>query len=252
MAEGIRECSICLGALVDPTTTPCSHVYCRACIARVIVVSGASAICPLCRAPLVRGSSAVVGDSVMLAANEQPLLNGAAPAGVGGADSQSLCCHVLCSIRVPQGSIFFLALWTALFLVSLYFVLAGPSPNSSVRAAEGCAVASWLLFAGRVFYGLTQGGIDHSGGVVTWALGALFAATLGLSINGYRLAPTDVEAGVVLAAALMAAIGGPSLWHLLATRGRTRAAVLASERFVPRLVIGLSTDLEESSSLPPM
>ena len=236
------ECSICLGALVDATSTPCQHVYCRECIARVVVVGGASAICPLCRASLILRGAAVSSESG-LATSEQPLLT-----PLPAAPARTPCCRRW----VPEGSAYFLVLWTALFCVSLYFIFAGPSPNSSTRSAEGCGVASWLLFAGRVCYGLAHGGVDHSGGFVTYCLAALFAVTLGLAINGYRLAPTDAEAGVVLAAALMAAVGGPSLWLLLAQRGRTRAAVLASERVIPRLVLGTRDDLAESSSLPPM
>ena len=236
MAPPERECAICLCDLVEPVTTPCGHTYCAACLARVL---GTGAACPLCRAPLDSGAE---GRGAGL---EQEFLVGEEP-------PPPRSCPTPCSVRVPPGSACFLVLWTSLFAVSLYFVFRGQSPNTSTRAAEACAVASWLLFAGRVVYSLLHGGVDHSGGVVTCCLAVFFFATVGLAIDGYRRDPADAEAGVVVGAALMALVGGPSLWHLLATRGRTRAAVLASERFVPRLALVEAGHADtEAASLPP-
>ena len=42
------DCSICLDDLRSPAITPCGHVYCRACIERVIETQKPPA-CPLCR-----------------------------------------------------------------------------------------------------------------------------------------------------------------------------------------------------------
>ena len=42
------DCSICLDDLRSPVITPCGHVYCRACIERVIATQKPPA-CPLCR-----------------------------------------------------------------------------------------------------------------------------------------------------------------------------------------------------------
>ena len=44
-AEG--ECSVCLGPLLEPVITPCSHIFCKPCIATVIVQ--VNTLCPLCR-----------------------------------------------------------------------------------------------------------------------------------------------------------------------------------------------------------
>ena len=45
------ECSVCLELLAgvaDKASTPCAHVFCRACIVAVLALHGA---CPLCRQP---------------------------------------------------------------------------------------------------------------------------------------------------------------------------------------------------------
>ena len=50
--SGVTEdCSICLDDLRTPVITPCGHVYCRACIERVIQTQKPPA-CPLCRATI--------------------------------------------------------------------------------------------------------------------------------------------------------------------------------------------------------
>merc|ERR1719228_2491329 len=42
------ECSVCLGDLKEPVITPCAHVFCRACIERVLDTTDLPA-CPFCR-----------------------------------------------------------------------------------------------------------------------------------------------------------------------------------------------------------
>jgi len=47
--SGVTEdCSICLDDLTSPVITPCAHVFCRACIERVLEIQKPP-ICPLCR-----------------------------------------------------------------------------------------------------------------------------------------------------------------------------------------------------------
>ena len=40
------ECSVCLGLLCEPITTPCGHTMCRLCLARAL---RRQATCPTCR-----------------------------------------------------------------------------------------------------------------------------------------------------------------------------------------------------------
>ena len=54
-AAEAHKCVICLDTLVDPIKLPCSHSYCRGCVAR-LREKGVSQACPLCRAPLPPGS----------------------------------------------------------------------------------------------------------------------------------------------------------------------------------------------------
>ncbi|KAL9054014.1 MAG: hypothetical protein Q9162_004420 [Coniocarpon cinnabarinum] len=40
------ECQVCYSHMLDPTTTPCGHTYCRKCLARIL---DHSHLCPMCR-----------------------------------------------------------------------------------------------------------------------------------------------------------------------------------------------------------
>ena len=52
--SGVTEdCSICLDDLKVPVITPCGHVYCRACIERVLD-NATPACCPLCRKEMTK------------------------------------------------------------------------------------------------------------------------------------------------------------------------------------------------------
>ena len=48
------ECLICLEPPNEPTTLPCGHAFCMACVAE-LRAKGVSETCPLCRAPLPPG-----------------------------------------------------------------------------------------------------------------------------------------------------------------------------------------------------
>lgn len=48
-ARQALDCPICYRLLLEPTTTPCGHTFCRDCLARVL---DAISCCPLCRGPL--------------------------------------------------------------------------------------------------------------------------------------------------------------------------------------------------------
>ena len=43
------ECQVCYSLMLDPTTTPCGHTYCRKCLARIL---DHSHLCPTCRREL--------------------------------------------------------------------------------------------------------------------------------------------------------------------------------------------------------
>lgn len=43
------DCHVCYNIMLDPTTTPCGHTFCRNCLARVL---DHSSHCPVCRRPL--------------------------------------------------------------------------------------------------------------------------------------------------------------------------------------------------------
>ena len=48
-----EECAICLDALQQPQTLPCSHRFCRGCVAGMRERGvGATQVCPLCRGPM--------------------------------------------------------------------------------------------------------------------------------------------------------------------------------------------------------
>ena len=55
------DCSICLDDLKSPVITPCSHVYCRPCIERVIETVKPP-ICPLCRGAVSKKDLLEAGD----------------------------------------------------------------------------------------------------------------------------------------------------------------------------------------------
>ncbi|KAI9669691.1 MAG: hypothetical protein M1831_007387 [Alyxoria varia] len=48
------ECHVCYNIMLDPTTTPCGHTFCRKCLARVL---DHSSLCPFCRRQLFLPSS---------------------------------------------------------------------------------------------------------------------------------------------------------------------------------------------------
>lgn len=56
LANELR-CGVCLGTLKSPCTTPCSHNFCRGCLAGVLKARPAEAAvpCPACRHPLPGG-----------------------------------------------------------------------------------------------------------------------------------------------------------------------------------------------------
>uniref|UniRef100_A0A8C5F7T1 Helicase-like transcription factor n=1 Tax=Gadus morhua TaxID=8049 RepID=A0A8C5F7T1_GADMO len=52
LASGFdEECAVCLESVRLPVITPCAHVYCRPCIAKVVASEQEGARCPLCRSP---------------------------------------------------------------------------------------------------------------------------------------------------------------------------------------------------------
>ena len=48
VSESLR-CAICLGILVEPTETPCQHLFCESCIEEVYLVPSLSGRCPTCQ-----------------------------------------------------------------------------------------------------------------------------------------------------------------------------------------------------------
>lgn len=68
------SCPLCLDLVYDPVSTPCSHVYCRLCISRVLATGHSS--CPLCRRDISRfNANAAVTDQRILS-----LINASMPA----------------------------------------------------------------------------------------------------------------------------------------------------------------------------
>ena len=53
-AHEAEQCLICLESPVQPTTLPCGHAFCTACVGE-LRAKGVSDACPLCRAPLPPG-----------------------------------------------------------------------------------------------------------------------------------------------------------------------------------------------------
>ena len=49
-----KQCLICLEPPREPTTQPCGHLFCAACVAE-LRAKGVSETCPLCRTPLPPG-----------------------------------------------------------------------------------------------------------------------------------------------------------------------------------------------------
>lgn len=47
--ESQEDCAVCLDSLTNPVITHCKHVFCHACISRVITTQSK---CPMCRTPL--------------------------------------------------------------------------------------------------------------------------------------------------------------------------------------------------------
>lgn len=48
------DCHVCYNVMLDPTTTPCGHTFCRKCLARIL---DHSSLCPVCRRTLFLPSS---------------------------------------------------------------------------------------------------------------------------------------------------------------------------------------------------
>ena len=48
------DCHVCYSLMLDPTTTPCGHTFCRKCLARIL---DHSQLCPVCRRTLFLPSS---------------------------------------------------------------------------------------------------------------------------------------------------------------------------------------------------
>ena len=53
-AHEAEQCLICLEPPVEPTTLPCGHAFCTACVVE-LRAKGVSETCPLCRSPLPPG-----------------------------------------------------------------------------------------------------------------------------------------------------------------------------------------------------
>ena len=53
-AHEAEQCLICLEPPVKPTTLPCGHAFCTACVVE-LRAKGVSETCPLCRSPLPPG-----------------------------------------------------------------------------------------------------------------------------------------------------------------------------------------------------
>ena len=53
-AQAEMECHVCYSLMLDPTTTPCGHTFCRKCLARIL---DHSSLCPECRRTLFVPSS---------------------------------------------------------------------------------------------------------------------------------------------------------------------------------------------------
>lgn len=53
-SQAEMECHVCYSLMLDPTTTPCGHTFCRKCLARIL---DHSRLCPECRRTLFLPSS---------------------------------------------------------------------------------------------------------------------------------------------------------------------------------------------------
>jgi hypothetical protein len=119
-AEGGEECAICLDVLRQPQTMPCSHQFCRECVAHMRQHGvGEEQVCPLCRGPMPDVERMGFEEALMTTqystwetrhvgrANPPPHLAALATKGAA-------LCHQMIKIDPQRGSSFYsLSIWRA-------------------------------------------------------------------------------------------------------------------------------------------